>query len=472
MGYPAPRGGRAGEGRQSQSRRGERKILTVSELAARVKDLIERSIPHVWIEGEISNFVHHASGHMYFSLKDERSQISAAFFAGDNRTLKFRPENGMKVYAFGSPTIYGVRGAYQIVVSRMQPAGVGDLELAFRQLKDKLDKEGLFRADRKRPIPRYPRVVALVTSPSGAAVHDMLRALHRRFPLDVKIIPVRVQGDGAARDIAAGLDRANRLTGADVILLGRGGGSLEDLWAFNEEIVARAVADSRIPVVTGIGHEVDTTIADFVADLRAATPTAAAELVVPDRREVLDSLRHSEMRLARRISERLALLKERLARFAESRALAEPRARLLTEAQRLDDQTDRMARALHNLQLRTADELRESARRMVRAHRNEQSRCGVRLTEQARRMVQALRNWEGRVTGRVELVNEKLAALDPLAVLKRGYAIARTAESGATITDASTVAAGDAITIRFRKGEADAVIERVRPTAPGETKDS
>lgn len=392
--------------------RSDEKVWTVAELTGRVKTVLEGSIPPLWVEGEISNFVHHSSKHMYFSLKDDRAQLRCVFFRGRNRLIKFRPESGMKVRARGEITVYERSGQYQMMVSNLEPAGEGELELAFRQLVERLQKEGLFREELKKPLPRFPEKIGVVTSPTGAAIHDMIRVLSGRFPVEVLLYPVRVQGEGAAEEIAHAVRRLNELEAVDVIIVGRGGGSLEDLWAFNEEVVARSIYESIIPVISAVGHEVDFTISDMVADLRSPTPTAAAERVVPSREEVDEGLVRQEERIARRMLEMIRFWKERLSRYAESRALGQPRALLREEAQRLDDLTHRLAQGLQRVEERMADTIRAVA--------------------------------------------GKLAALDPLAVLERGYSICRGSPEGKAITSVADVQVDDPLYIRFRRGSAEA----------------
>jgi len=280
--------------------RSGRAVLTVSELTARLREALEERFPAVWVEGEISNYRLYGSGHAYFTLKDADAQLRAVLFRNRMRRIRFEPTDGLHVMAFGSIEVYPQRGEYQLVVELLEPKGLGALQLAFEQLKARLQAEGLFDPARKRELPRFPRKIGIVTSPSGAAIRDMLRVIGRRFgELHIVIAPCRVQGEGAAAEIAQGLRELNGLGDVDVIIVGRGGGSLEDLWAFNEEVVARAIAASKVPVVSAVGHEVDFTIADFVADLRAPTPSAAAELVVREKQAVVDALVQLRARLER-----------------------------------------------------------------------------------------------------------------------------------------------------------------------------
>lgn len=307
----------------------ERHIYAVSELNGLVKAVLE-SVPefgNVLVRGEISNYKLYPSGHHYFTLKDAEGALRCVMFKGQALRLRFRPENGMKVIAAGRVSVYPRDGAYQLYCDALSPDGVGDLHVAFEQLKEKLWKEGLFDEAHKKPLPEYPRTIAIITSSAGAAVHDMIRILRRRYPLaKVKLLPVRVQGEEAPPEIVGALRYANRHRVADLIITGRGGGSIEDLWAFNDERVARAIFDSEIPVISAVGHEPDVTIADFVADVRAATPSHAAELAVPDQAELLERLQSQRLHMLRSQSKRLELLRRRLTELAGKRVLTDPMA--------------------------------------------------------------------------------------------------------------------------------------------------
>ncbi|MEW6515298.1 MAG: exodeoxyribonuclease VII large subunit [candidate division FCPU426 bacterium] len=396
---------------------GDRRVFTVTEIVERARALLENEFPRVWVEGELSNFKQHTSGHFYFTLKDAQSQLRAAMFRGANRLVRFRPEDGLKVLAGGRLSLYPARGDFQMVVEELEPAGLGALQLAFEQLKKKLAAEGLFDPKRKKSLPAFPRKIAVVTSPTGAAVRDILNVTGRRSPLaDIAVYPVRVQGAGAAEEIAHALERLNAVGGWDVIICGRGGGSLEDLWAFNEEVVARAIAASAIPVVSAVGHEVDYTIADFVADVRAETPTAAAEMVLRDRRELLEQLRSRERLLAGRIRERLREGRLRLERVLASRLLRRPRAVLEPLAQRLDDLGSQLKNGLKN-RLRLARE-----------------------------------RWRS--------LGAQLEALSPLNVLRRGYSLVYQLPGETLVRDSRELSAGDALRIRFHRGEARVRVEK------------
>ncbi|MGH7267157.1 MAG: exodeoxyribonuclease VII large subunit, partial [Candidatus Rokuibacteriota bacterium] len=315
-----------------------RRVLTVTELTAALKDTLESRFGGLWVEGEISNLRVQASGHVYFTLKDDGAQIRAVLFRSRARRLRFEPGDGLHVLAFANLDVYAPRGEYQLVCEILEPKGLGALQLAFEQLKRRLHAEGLFDPGRKRPLPPFPRRVGLVTSPTGAAVRDFLRVLTRRFAgVHVVVSPVRVQGETAAAEIAQALQELNRLGGFDVLVVARGGGSLEDLWAFNEEVVARAIAASKIPVVSAVGHEIDVTIADFVADLRAPTPSAAAELLVREKAQLVAQVTSLGERLCRGLRRGLSRLAERLAALERRRVLTDPPRPLRDWHRRVDD---------------------------------------------------------------------------------------------------------------------------------------
>lgn len=341
------------------------KILSVSELTQGVKVLLEQAFPAIWVSGEVSNLARPASGHLYLTLKDSKAQLRAVIWRGVAMRLRFDLKDGMEVIVCGRLTVYSPRGEYQLVIEQVQPKGIGALELALRQLKEKLFVRGYFDPKRKKPLPAFPRRVALVTSPSGAAVRDMLEILGRRWPAaEVWICPVRVQGEGAAEEIAEAIGLLNRLGKVDVLIVGRGGGSLEDLWAFNEECVAQAIFFSRIPVVSAVGHEIDVTIADLVADRRALTPSEAAELVVPSQDEQREGLQTVETRLRTLLDNRLTLLRRRLDDLANRRALRRPLERLRDLERRLDEWNERLSRVGHQRLQRARQQLEAQAARL------------------------------------------------------------------------------------------------------------
>lgn len=401
---------------QSPSREGS---LTVSQLTAQVKELLETAFPMIWVRGEISGLARPRSGHVYLTLKDDRAQIRAVLWRGTAERLRFDLADGQEVLCRGNLAVYAPRGEYQFVVQKIEPAGMGALELAFRQLREKLGREGLFDPARKKPLPRFAQRIAVVTSPSGAAVRDFLQVLNRRWRgADVLIIPTRVQGQGASAEIAAAVQAASRLNPPpDCIVVTRGGGSLEDLWAFNEEPVVRAVAASALPVVSAVGHEVDVTLCDLAADVRALTPSQAAELLAPDASELLAALAQARRRLAGALRARLADGQARLKAIEASSVFRRPR-------QLIEDRA------------RTLDELEQRASRAARQR--------VDRTRQ-----------------RVEKLVARLDALSPLAVLARGYSVTQRAADGGVVRLAADLTPGDTITTRLAHGR---VVSRVEKT--------
>ncbi len=425
---------------------------TVTELTRRIKGTLEGTFTAVSVEGEVSNLARPASGHLYFTIKDEGAQISAVFFKGSQRGLTFAPQNGLVVRARGEVTVYEKRGNYQLLVRKLEPGGKGSLQAQFEALKKKLSEEGLFAAERKRPLPLLPQHVGVVTSASGAAIRDILNVVTRRFPnLHLLLAPVTVQGPGAAEEIAAAIDRLNEIGGLDVLIVGRGGGSLEDLWSFNEEVVARAVARSAIPVISAVGHEVDFTICDFVADLRAPTPSAAAELVVGRKDAFEDRLRELGRRQAAALRQKLEQSRHRLTRSAQSYVFREPAHAVSRYRQRIDVQAQRMRRELQAA-LQAAQQtldwlggrLQQNARSALQEGRRE-------LDREHGRMVQALRLRQQAGAQDVRRLALQLRALSPLAVLQRGYSVTRLAE-GAIVTDPGQVEAGDRLETRLANG--------------------
>lgn len=395
------------------------KIYTVSDLTSEIRVLLEDSFSGVWVEGEVSNFHHHSSGHIYFTLKDQESQIRGVMFRTQNRNLRFKPQDGLAVLIYGVLSVYERRGDYQVVVEYMEPKGLGALQLAFEQLKKKLQAEGLFDEARKRPIPMVPRRIGVITSPTGAAIRDILHVLRRRFAgVDVLIYPVTVQGDEAAPEIVEALRELNRRGGLDVLIVARGGGSIEDLWAFNEESVARAIADSKIPVISAVGHEVDYTIADFVADLRAPTPSAAAEMVIAKKDELAQRLDDLQARMTGVMRSRVRALAARVAGL------------------------DRHLRLLNPME-------------RIRMQRRHLTGLWKDMTAWADRRLMV-------VTGRLEAAAGKLDSLSPLAILSRGYSICLRLPGREIVKDSAGLTAGDEVEVRLHRGRLHCGVREVK----------
>jgi exodeoxyribonuclease VII large subunit len=397
----------------------QRQVLSVWEVTAQIKDLLESSFPTVWVAGEISNFARPQSGHCYLTLKDDRAQLRAAIWKNAAARVRFDLHDGLEVICRGHIDVYAPRGSYQLIIEHVEPRGIGALDLALRQLREKLAKEGLFDPARKRPLPPFVRRIAVVTSPTGAAIHDFLQVLGRRWRgADVLVVPTRVQGEGAAEEIAAAIAAVNRLAlPIDCLVVTRGGGSLEDLWAFNEEPVVRAVHASRIPVVSAIGHEIDVTLADLVADVRALTPSEAAELVAPAAEELLAGLRQVQKRLTAAVRGCALSSRSRLDAAARHYVFRRPYQRIHNLARRLDELGTRSSRAM---------------------------RQRLRLAR-----------------GRVGSTAAQLESLSPLAVLGRGYSITQRTADGRVIRNAAELAVGDELTTRFAQGEATSRVMRV-----------
>ncbi len=411
----------------------------------------------MWVEGEVSNLARPASGHVYFSLKDAGAQIRCAMFRTRNRVLGFEARDGLKVVAYGRVSLYTPRGDYQLIVEALEAAGEGLLRLRFEQLKRKLFEEGLFDVARKRALPRWPRAIGVVTSASGAAVRDIITVLKRRCPaLPIIIYPTPVQGEGAAAEIAAAIARANRRAECDVLIVGRGGGSLEDLWSFNEEVVARAIHDSLIPVVSAVGHEVDFTIADMVADLRAATPSAAAELVSPDMLDIESRLQQSRQRLVQTMSQILKTQSRELLQL--SRRLISPRRRLELHFQRLDELLARLPHALTTQLALKRSQLRTlEARVASHAPRSRLATHHRQLDHARHRLSTAMDRLLEQRDARLTRCEQLLRALGPGATLERGYAIVTDAH-GQVLRDAVTVEVGATLTTRLAHGRFDSTV--------------
>lgn len=414
-------------------------IYSVSELNRAARELLEDELPSLWVAGEISNLARPGSGHLYFSLTDAQAQVRCAMFRGANRTLKFPPEDGLQVIARGRVTIYEPRGSYQLIVEHMEPAGEGLLRRKLEELKNKLAAEGLFDAAHKQPLPALPKRIGIVTSPTGAAIHDILHILRRRFAaVPVVIYPVRVQGDRAKHDIVAALDTAAEREECDVLIIGRGGGSLEDLWAFNEEIVAHAIFNCPIPTISAVGHEVDFTIADLVADVRAPTPSGAAELVVPDGVAWLRAFETLRTRAANAIARLIRQHREQLQQLIGRQQRREPSYILRQNTQRLDELLQRMALALDN-RLRM-DQLR--LRNIVdKLH----AAAPLRI---------------GELRQKLSVLVAELQAVSPLSTLERGYAVVTDKQTGKVIRAANQLEIDQTIAGRLARGTFEALIKK------------
>jgi len=446
----------------------ERRIYRVSELSRVIREKLEAEFADVWVEGEVSNFRSASSGILYFTLKDETAQLRCVCFRQYARYLKFRPEDGLLVTARGKISVYEARGEYQLAVEFLEPRGLGALQLAFDQLKRRLAAEGLFDAARKKPLPRLPRRIGIITSPSGAAIQDMIRILRRRHEnLQLLIYPVRVQGEGAAEEIIEALRFFHREPpkgmAVDVIIVGRGGGSIEDLWAFNEEKLARAIAASAIPVISAVGHETDFTIADFVADLRAPTPSAAAELVIETQERLAEQIETLEDDLRKVMRYSLLRRRQQLTELVAHRGFQTLRILLAQAGQRSDELADGLVEAAR-------ETLRRARRRWEQHHsflahfdlRMRQERERLRLNRLTTALIHPVRLLLAHKRGRMESLRAELEQLNPTAILARGYAIAFDT-SGKILKDAGQAAPGDDITLRLARGRLAARVGKVMP---------
>ncbi len=480
------------------------KVYSVREFTNDTKAILEAAFDAVWIEGEISNLRTPASGHSYFVLKDSASQVRCVFFKGYRSGLKYKPEDGDHVILFGRVTVYSARGEYQVIVESVEPHGLGALQKAFEQLKKKLADEGLFDDSRKKTIPEFPWKVGVVTSSTGAAIRDIVNVIQRRNPkVSILLYPVKVQGEGSAEEIAQGIRAMNKIPGIDVLIVGRGGGSLEDLWAFNEEVVARAIAGSKLPIVSAVGHEVDFTIADFCADLRAPTPSAGAELVVPDLREIESRLRTLTRQAILNTTDKINASKEHLRHLTRRRVFQNPQEIFAFKAQRMDDFNRRLLSSLDHWALLQRGRLEGWNHRLVQSSPQKtvavqrerfvsfsnrlKSASPSRMIPQQRERAQALSKRlkrlikssfqnvsERRLTissrlaiqadrhlqiqkKRFEGVVRQLNALSPLAVLDRGYSICL--HEGKAVLESSKISPGDSVQIRLSKGQLDCVVK-------------
>nr|WP_199622832.1 exodeoxyribonuclease VII large subunit [Paenibacillus alkalitolerans] len=436
-----------------------RKIYSIKELTRYVKMKLESDalLQDVWVRGEISNFTRHSSGHMYFTLKDKDSRIKCVMFAAQAGRMQFMPKDGTRVIARGNVAVYERDGQYQFYIMSMQPDGIGSLYLAFEQLKRKLEEEGLFAAERKRPIPRFPGAIGVITSPTGAAVRDIVITLQRRYPsAPVLLCPVSVQGTGAAPSIVKAIRLMNERREVDVLIVGRGGGSLEELWAFNEEAVARAIASSAIPVISAVGHETDFTIADFVADLRAATPTAAAELAVPHRTELRQTVGHLAQRLQNGLMNQVSRKREKLVRLKRSPFLTDPRRQLtMQQAVRLDRLTSALTYRLKTTAAGAKDRFGRLDRRLAGTNPREHARHASRRLDMAKlKLLQGMSAQVKDAKHGFALQLKRLDALSPLKVMQRGYSLVYN-ERKQLVKSIEQVQLGDLVRVKLSDGELD-----------------
>ncbi len=438
------------------------KVYGVSEITAEVKSLLEDEFQDVLVEGEVSNWTISTAGHLYFALKDARAQMKCVCFRSKARRLRYQFKDGNQVVVRGSLGVYELRGEYQLYAESIEPRGIGSLQIAFEQLKARLAAEGLFDEARKKPLPIFPRTIGIVTSPTGAAIHDIRRTLSRRHEsIRILLFPAKVQGEGASEEIASGIQTLNRMPDVDVIIVGRGGGSIEDLWAFNEERVARAIFASHVPVVSAVGHEVDFTISDFVADVRAPTPSAAAELVISKREDLITQLGHFEGRLQRALQFRLSQCRNRVLELSASHVFASAQGRIRSQHQWLDElgfrlkgwsRNDLGARR-HHWRL-TVDRLRRfDLQRVVTVKREALNLWAERATAQIHFTLQAFKV-------RLSTQDGALRTLSPAAVLNRGYSICREA-SGAILKDAARLRRGDPFSVTLSKGSIEGRAEQI-----------
>ncbi len=439
----------------------ERRVFTVTELNSAIRGLLDREFQDVWVSGEISGVKLAASGHYYFTLKERESQLRCVCFRSTVRFLKFKPQDGVAVVARGRIDVFEARGEYQLLVELLEPQGHGALQLAFEQLKKKLSAEGLFDPSRKRALPRFPRRIGLVTSPRGAVISDMIGILERRFPgLHIRLFPAQVQGESAVEDVCRGIEYFGRTGWADVVIVARGGGSLEDLWTFNEEAVARAIAASPVPIVSAIGHETDTTIADFVADLRAPTPSAAAELIVCTRQELLDRIEAARRKLAQAARYRLAMAARWLHQQGIDRAVTVFHRAIGRRLQRIDDSTRRLRDTM-----REQVEARHRTCRSLEARlrhfdlRPKLARDRRRLESANQTLEQLLRMQMLRRAGRIDSLAAKLSQLSPLRILDRGYAIV-TNDAGQIVNASGMAPVKSNISVRLASGHLEAKVTK------------
>lgn len=434
----------------------ERQVISIGTLTKYIKQRLESDgmLQDVWIQGEVSNFIHHSSGHMYYTLKDRESKVKCIMFARANQRLTFVPKEGMKVLARGSVSVYDRDGNVQFYVTEMQPDGIGSLYLAFEQLKKKLESEGLFSPQRKRAIPVFPRAVGVITSPTGAAVRDVMTTLNRRFPsIPVLLIPAQVQGELAAPSIVKAIEKMNEMPEIDTIIVGRGGGSLEELWAFNEEVVARAIAQSRIPVISAVGHETDFTIADFVSDLRAPTPTAAAELAVPNRIELMEQLKHLQSRMKQALRKDVQVNRQRLDVVLRNPIFLQPLRMLDTPFQKLDRLNEQLVGRMEKVLNRSTDRLSRNLTRFQQHNpKHSVSRASDRHMSLSARLLKAIERQTANKQNQFTTLVRQLDALSPLKVMSRGYSLTYDEKSEYLIKSVEQVNMGDILKVQLSDG--------------------
>lgn len=441
---------------QADGKRMQERVFSIKEINRYINMKLEGDglLQDVWIRGEISNFTHHTSGHMYFTLKDEDSRLKCVMFAKQSQSLPFIPKNGAKVIARGAISVYERDGQYQYYVNTMQPDGIGSLYLAFEQLKQKLEAEGLFADARKRPLPLFPRTVGVITSPTGAAVRDIIITLRRRYPLAaILLYPVLVQGSQAAASIAHAIKEMNRMGEADVLIVGRGGGSLEELWAFNEEVAVRAIAESAIPVISAVGHETDFTIADFVSDLRAATPTAAAELAVPHQAELRQQLARFSQRMHQALRENMRQRKDKLLRLQRSSVFTQPHRHLLQRAERVDRLSEQLVYKVRHLIMRASDRWSSADKSLTRHNPRERAAIARRRADTAaQQLKQSMLIKLKDKRYQLHSGMRHLDAISPLKVMQRGYSLVYDEKEQQLVKSINQLQIGDVVKIRLADG--------------------
>ncbi|MCM3412501.1 exodeoxyribonuclease VII large subunit [Metabacillus sp. YM-086] len=441
----------------------EPKYVTVTALTKYIKRKfdVDPHLSDIWIKGEISNFNLHSRGHMYFTLKDEKARIQAVMFAGANKSLKFRPENGMKVLMRGEISVYEQSGGYQVYVKEMQPDGIGSLYLAYEELKKKLQNEGLFNEIHKKPIPKYPNEVGVITSPTGAAIRDILTTINRRYPLaKVILIPALVQGVQAGASVAKAIKTANKLGTLDVLIVGRGGGSIEELWAFNEEIVAREIFASTVPIISAVGHETDFTIADFVADLRAPTPTGAAEQAVPHASDLIDRVLDRKNRVKRALQEKVNSQKEKLNHYQNSYAFRYPKQLYLQKEQQLDTIMDRLSKEGQRTINRKRDNYMYLQNRLAQVHPKDQiKRSNLEHEALLKKLNREMSTLITHKQSQFQVTLAKLNALSPLKIMDRGYSLVY--QDDKLIKSVNGIKTGHKLKVQLKDGQIDCQVQGI-----------